>query len=211
MDTPSVHPVSIEKSSDCENSPPDVKRRIATLTRRIEKKMVSVSSNAKAATAACLLLKELRTYVHISADNQTVIMESRFVEKLLCLLPRCVEHRVLVSDSLRCVMPFVRSPTFKHKVCELMSKYQFIKTLLVLLRRQTTDDNISTQCIELMYTVVDHHCRYGLDINSLVNFIVMHGGLTILPQLLIRFEALKQELSLRRTISCKSGQYPPLK
>ena len=182
---------------------PDLTKRITVLTGKIEKKLVSAASNPDAAKAACVLLKELRTDIHVSTDNQALIMQSGFIEKLVCLLPRCLDYRVMISDTMRCMTPFVRSPSFKQDVCELMCRYEFIKTLLVLLRRHGSDENISVQCMELIYLIIDHNCRLARDTNSLLNFIVMHGGLSTIPQAAICFEVQKQEVSLRRAVSCE--------
>lgn len=181
----------------------DVAGRIAALCAKIEKKLVSLK-NGNSAQSACLLLKELRTYIHISAEYRMRVMESGFIEKLICLLSRCLDHRVLLSDCMRCLTPFTRAAASKKDCGELMCRYQLIKLLLVMLRRYGEDGNICTQCTELVYTIIDHYCRFGLDVGSLVNFIIMHGGVSSLPQLVIHFEEQKDEISLRRAVSCNA-------
>lgn len=178
-----------------------VEKRIDVLASKVQKRMAALA-DAESAKTACLQLRELRTYLHISPESQAYILRIGFVEKLICLLSRCIDYRVLLSDAMRCIIPFVREQASKAECCELLCRYQTIKFLLVCLRRHIDDDNICIQCMELIYLIIDHSCRTGAEVSVLVNFMVMHGGMSVLPSRLIAFEAQQQEVSLRRTISC---------
>ena len=180
----------------------NIRKRMLLLVGKVEQKMAH-ADNVKNARAASALLKELRIYIHIDEENKVFLMKSTFVEKLVSLLPRCLEHRVLISDAMRCITPFMRTPGMKNECCELLCRYQVIKFLLICLRRHIEDDNISIQSTEMVYAIIDYSCNAGLDISALVNFMIMHGGVTILPQLLLTFESKQLETSLKKMIACK--------
>lgn len=204
MDRERAHQQTHQQTdSQADGQGADARKRIAVLAVKIERKLASLPSNANVAKSACVLLKELRTYIHVSSDNQAFILQSGLIDKMLCLLPRCVEFRVMISDLMRCIIPFARAPAFKFDCCELICRCESIKTLLVLLRRHPEDEGICIQCVELVYAIIDHHCRNGRDTGTLINFIVMHGGISVLPQQLIRFDMQKQDIALRRVVSCK--------
>jgi hypothetical protein len=205
MDDPQVEDVSSNTRNEAGASTPvpdNLVNRIIKLINAIEKKLCS-SITVESSKDICKYLKELRTYISCNDDYMSYVMNQGFIVKLVSLLSRCTEHRHILGDALRCIVPYLRSVIFKTEVHEILCEYQTIKILLVSIRRYSEDESITIQSSEIIYGIMDHILikNNATIINENVSFMIMYGALKLFPPLILFFLDREQDIPLRRYIA----------
>ena len=177
--------------------------RITVLTQKIENNMVSHLEKGDTARTTSLLLKELRTYVYSIDGTANYLFNGGFVEKLLSTFLRCLGSRSLASEIMRMITTFLRLPHLFTASVQLLRKYDSLKVILVVLRRYIADQNVHTQCIEIIDVILEDITVRGNQTNArdAVNFLVMYGAISSLPRCLKEFESIQQNISTQRVLS----------